>query len=46
VEAVQLLLANGADPAAHDAGGLTARAAAEVMGAPDTPGQIDRAISK
>jgi ankyrin repeat protein len=44
VEAVQLLLANDADPAAHDAGGLTARAAAEVMGVPDTSGQIDRAI--
>ncbi|MDJ0387047.1 ankyrin repeat domain-containing protein [Roseomonas sp. E05] len=37
VEILQQLLAAGADPAARDAAGHTARAAAETMGAADTP---------
>ena len=43
-EIVDLLLAHGSDPSLSDAGGLTARAAAERMGAPDTPGQLSRTM--
>ena len=45
-EIVDLLLAHGADPDARDGGGLTARTAAEAMGAPDTPVQLSRATHR
>lgn len=44
-EIVALPLARGADPEARDAAGYTARTAAERMGAPDTPGLLDRAAA-
>jgi ankyrin repeat protein len=44
-EIVALLLAHEADIHARDAQGLTAQAAAETMGAPDTPLQLARAAS-
>jgi len=40
---VDRLLKCGADVHARDADGLTARTAAEVMGAPDTPTHLARA---
>jgi uncharacterized protein len=43
---VALLLAHGADPSRRDARGLTAREAAEAMGAPDTPAQLARAAAQ
>jgi hypothetical protein len=43
VDIVEVLLANGADPLARDAEGLTAEAAARIMGAPDTPELLARA---
>ena len=42
-EIVRLLLAHGADSGLCDASGLDARTAAEIMGAPDTPGLLPRA---
>ena len=42
-EIVELLMVRGADVEARDADGLTAEAAARIMGAPDTPAQLARA---
>jgi hypothetical protein len=42
---VGVLLAHGADVHATDDRGLTAQAAAEIMGAPDTPRQLAEAVS-
>jgi ankyrin repeat protein len=43
---VDLLLAHGADPEARDGAGYDAQAAAEAMGAPDTPGQLARVAAR
>ena len=43
VEIVDLLIARGANPDARDAGGLSARDAAEKMGAPDTAARLANA---
>ncbi|SAL79297.1 ankyrin repeat-containing protein [Caballeronia peredens] len=42
VEIVEYLIARGADPDARDAGGFSARDAAEKMGAPDTAALLAR----
>ena len=42
-EIVDVLLEHGVDLHARDAAGLTAEAAAQTMGAPDTPEQLARA---
>ncbi|WP_250490056.1 ankyrin repeat domain-containing protein [Caballeronia sp. INML2] len=46
VEIVELLIARGADPDARDAGGFSARDAAEKMGAPDTAARLARAADE
>ncbi|SPB18328.1 Ankyrin repeat-containing protein [Caballeronia novacaledonica] len=46
VEIVELLIARGADPDARDAGGFSARDAAEKMGAPDTAARLARASAE